>query len=164
MWFVRSIVLALILSSSAFADEKPDSLTVSQITQINGAVQSMSCESKVLKDGAKETLACVPYGSDRLRVGLVWQIAEIQTKTTAIVMQNHLVESRPCSQGRRQPDRCRSRQVRGRRRGIVRPAGSDIAASFQACGDRSIEPAAGDHCGVDADHRSVTNIFDVRSV
>lgn len=50
----------------------PSKLSVGQVIQISVALSKMNCGDKILKDGSKESIACVPY---EWSPGLSWMIS-----------------------------------------------------------------------------------------
>jgi hypothetical protein len=60
-------------------------LSVRQALEVAGALGQMNCATRTIKDGAKESLICEPYPTDKLKVGLAWQIAQNQAKVNAVV-------------------------------------------------------------------------------
>lgn len=85
----KAASLAVWWSLAGFAQaQTAGDLTVDQVIRIHAAVQQMNCRGTVIKDGAKESFACVPYSSDVLKPGLVWLIADVQTKAAMVRVQH----------------------------------------------------------------------------
>jgi hypothetical protein len=79
-------------------------LSVRQVLEIAGALAQMNCASRVIKDGAKESLVCEPYPTDRLKVGLAWQIAQNQAKLKQVIETYQKERNRLLSLADRKPD------------------------------------------------------------
>lgn len=94
-------LMGFLFCSSAFADEKPKTLTVQQVISVNVATSKMSCGDRTLKDGAKETQVCEPY---KWSPGLTWQIATVQQKTQEITSRYARVRNQTLAQQPRSPD------------------------------------------------------------
>src|SRR4051794_6256915 len=99
---MRSIIVSSLLiglgSSALAADEKPvgRTFTVNEIVAISGAVQRFNptCQNRVIKDGPKESFVCDPLPVDKQKPGIVWQLAEVQSKTAQVLMQFQLSHNR----------------------------------------------------------------------
>ncbi len=79
-------------------------LSVRQALEVAGALGQMNCEPKLISDGAKQTMACPPFGTDRLKVGLAWQIAQNQAKIKQVVETYQKERNRLLSLAERKPD------------------------------------------------------------
>lgn len=99
----RVIFLLLSASSFAAAGEKPP-LTVQDVISIHNAAQVMSCVHRVLRDGGKETLFCEPFGPDKLKTSLAWQIAELQSSAAPVVQKYQRARNLMLASYSRRPD------------------------------------------------------------
>lgn len=91
---ISFFALLTLVAAPAFANEAPKSpppieiakdptkLTVGQVLQIASALSQMNCGQKVLKDGAKESMGCEPYGWSP---GIAWMIAGNLHKAQEVV-------------------------------------------------------------------------------
>lgn len=62
--------------------EKPKSLTVAQVLQINRGLAAMNCGNRVLKDAGNEKMSCVPYDWS---VGMSRRISTYEHQTEEVV-------------------------------------------------------------------------------
>lgn len=81
-FFLVLSIPALAQTSSVPKADKLNTLTVDQVVQIAQGLSQLDCASKIIKDGAKETVACEPY---KWSPGMVWQIATAQRKARDVV-------------------------------------------------------------------------------
>lgn len=103
---VTAIFLVLIIVAGARSAEpmptKP--LTVGQIITIGNVLMRISCQDKVIKDGAKESFVCEPYSADKLKPGLSWQIAGNLSKATEITSRFQRAHNQALIGQARKPD------------------------------------------------------------
>lgn len=99
-----AIVLACHPAVAADDNNKPRTLTVTDVIKIASATAQMNCRQRVIKDGAKETFVCEPYPSDKLRPALAWQIADIQSKVAPVVATYQRAHNQLLNGKARKPD------------------------------------------------------------
>lgn len=81
-------------------------LSVGQVMAIHSALTQMNCQNKVIKDGAKESTTCevFAYVTDAGKSGLVWQIAENQSKAAAVRQKFEVAHNKMLAALPRKPD------------------------------------------------------------
>lgn len=103
----RLALLFALVASPALAQQPipvPSALSVREAIAIANALTQMNCAQRVIKDGAKESFVCEPYGTDKLKVGLAWQIAKSQSRLGPIVRTYQSERNRMLGAAERKPD------------------------------------------------------------
>ncbi len=101
---VQAQQAALVADTNSQISPIIPALSVRQAIDMSGAFAQMNCATKIISDGAKQSLVCEPYSTDKLKIGLAWQVAQSQAKIRQVVETYQKERNRLLSLAERKPD------------------------------------------------------------